>query len=110
MAVWAADYQKRHAKAAGEVCKDLFSHDAMSWTDLVHQLDSRTSCPASGCTMVVMVQPTHDGKRDHLVPCTLSGWNQSALLRDLLSNPLMRSCLVEIAHIGIEHALELPLM
>jgi len=27
-----------------------------------------------------------------------------------LPNPLMRSCLVEVDHIGIEHALELPLM
>jgi hypothetical protein len=57
-----------------------------------------------------MVQPTHDGKSDHLVACILRGRNQSALFRDLLPNPLMRSCLVEVDHIGIEHALELPLM
>ena len=57
-----------------------------------------------------MVQPSHDWKSDHLVACILRGRNRSALYRDLLPNPLMRSCLVEVDHIGIEHALELPLM
>ena len=32
------------------------------------------------------------------------------LFWDLLRNPLMRSCLVEVGHIRIEHTLELPLM
>ena len=90
--------------------KDLFSHDATSWMDLVHQLDARTRGPASGCPVVVMVQPTHDRKSDHLVPCILSGRNRSALFRDLLPNPLMGSCLVEVRHIRIEDALELLLM
>ena len=57
-----------------------------------------------------MVQPTHDRKSDHLVSCILSGRNRSALLRDLLGNPLMGSCLVEVHHICIEDALELPLL
>ena len=60
--------------------------------------------------MVVMVEPTHDRKSDHLVPCILSGRNRSALFRYLLRNPLMRSCPVEVHHIGIEHALELLLL
>jgi hypothetical protein len=90
--------------------KDLFRHDATIWMDLVHQLDARTRGPASGSPVVVMVQPTHDGKSNHLVSCTLSRWNPSALFRDLLPNPLMRSCLVEVHHIGIEQALELPLL
>src|SRR5260370_1097812 len=51
-----------------------------------------------------MVQPTHNRKSDHLVPCILSGRNRSALFRDLLPNPLMRPCLVEVHHIRIEHA------
>jgi hypothetical protein len=57
-----------------------------------------------------MVQPTHNRKSDHLVPCILSGRNRSALFRDLLPNPLMRPCLVEVHHIRIEHTLELLLM
>ena len=32
------------------------------------------------------------------------------LFRDLLRNPLMRSCLVEVGHIRIEHVLELLLL
>ena len=57
-----------------------------------------------------MVQPTHDRTSDHLVPCILSGKARAALFRELLPNAWMRSCLVEVNHIGIEHALELPLM
>src|SRR5947209_9794467 len=78
--------------------------------DLVHQLDARTRCPASGCPTVVMVQPTHDRTSDHLVPGILSGKARSALFRDLLPNALMRSCLVEVNHIRIQNALELLLL
>jgi len=78
--------------------------------DLVHQLVALTGGPTSGCSLIVMVQPTQDRKSDHLVPCILRGRNQSALLGDLLSNPLMGSSLVEVSDIGIEHTLELPLM
>ena len=78
--------------------------------DEVHQLDARTHGPASDCPAVVMVQPTHDWKSDHLVPCILSGRDRAALFGDLLPNPLMRPYLVEVHHIGIEDALELPLM
>ncbi len=78
--------------------------------DLVHQLDARPRGPASGCPAVVMMQPTQDRKSDHLVPYILSGRNRATLLRDLLPNPLMRPCLVEIDHIGSEHALELLLL
>jgi hypothetical protein len=57
-----------------------------------------------------MVQPTHDRKSHYLVACILRGRNRPEPFRYLLRNPLMRSCLVEVDHIGIEHALELPLM
>jgi hypothetical protein len=90
--------------------KDLFSHDAMNWMHLVHRLSSRTSGTASGCPVVVMVQPTHHRKSDHSAPCTLRGRNRSTPFRYLLRNPLMRSCLVKVRHIRIEHAVELPLM
>jgi hypothetical protein len=89
--------------------KDLFRHDATSWIDLVHHLSSRTCGPASGCPVVVMVQPTHDRKSDHLVPCILSGRNRTELFRNLLRNPLMGSCPVEVHYILLEHTLELLL-
>ena len=89
---------------------DFFRHDATSWMELVHRLDARTRGPPSGSPLISMVQPTHDRKSDHLVVCILSGRIRSALFWNLLSNPLMRPCPVEGGHIGIEHALELPLM
>jgi hypothetical protein len=75
--------------------------------DLVHQLDACICRPASGCPVVVMVQPTHDRESGHLVPCILRGRNRSLLLRDLLRNPLMGPCPVEVPHILIQNALEL---
>jgi hypothetical protein len=90
--------------------KDLFSHDATSWMDLVHQLDACTRGPASGCPAVVVVQTTHDRKRDYLVPYIPSRRNRSVLFRYVLPNPLMGSSLVEVSHIRLEHTVELPLM
>jgi len=57
-----------------------------------------------------MVEPTQDREGDDLA--TLGIWWQwsSLLLRSLLLDALMRSCLVEVVHIFIEHALELFLM
>src|SRR5215467_12182627 len=78
--------------------------------DLVLQLIALTCGSASGCPAVVMVQPTQDRTSYHLVPCILSGRTQAALFRDLLPNALMGSCLVEVGHIRIEHALELLLL
>ena len=78
--------------------------------DLVHQLDDRTYGIASCDPLLVVVQPAHDRKSDQLIPCILSGKNRSALLWDLLRNPLMGSCLIEVDHIRIEHTLELLLM
>jgi hypothetical protein len=77
---------------------------------LVHHLYTRPRGFASGYPVVVMAQPTHDRTSDHLVPCILGGWNRPALHRYLLPNALMRSCLIEVHHIGIEDALEMPLM
>jgi len=78
--------------------------------DLVHQLDARIRAPASGSPVVVMVQSSHDRNGNHFAPDILRGRNQSVPFRDLLLDALMRSCLVEVAHIRIEDALELPLM
>jgi hypothetical protein len=90
--------------------KDLFSHElSAGWTSPTSWTLAYMVLPL-GDPLIVMVQPTHDGKRDYLVPCTPSRWNQSALFRYLLPNPLMRSCLVEVGDIGIEHALELLLL
>jgi hypothetical protein len=60
--------------------------------------------------VVVMVESTHDRKSNRLVACVMRGKSGSARFRNLLVNPLMRSCLVEVGDIAIEHALELPLM
>ena len=89
---------------------DRFRHEAPSWMDLVHRLDTRTCGPVSGCPVVVMVESPHDRKCDHLVPRILRGRNQSALFWNLLLDPLMGPCPVEVGHIAIEHTLELPLM
>ena len=78
--------------------------------DLIHQLDALTYGPASGSPLIVMVQPIHDRKSHYLVACTLRGRNRSEPFRYLLRNPLMGSCLIEVDHIRIEHALELLLM
>jgi tetratricopeptide (TPR) repeat protein/IS1 family transposase len=78
--------------------------------DLIHQLDAPTTGPPSGSPVVVMVQSTHDRKSNHFAPCILRGRSRSAPFRDLLRNPLMRPCLVEVGHIGLEDALELPLL
>src|SRR6266566_543122 len=78
--------QRLHERPA----TDLFRHDAPSWMGLVHPLSSRTSNTASGCPVVVMVQPTHDWKSDHFAPCILRGRNRAAILRDLLLDALMR--------------------
>jgi len=61
--------QRLHERSA----IDLFRHDAMSWIDLVHQLDTRTYGLASGCPTVVMVQPSYDWKNDHLFACMMRG-------------------------------------
>jgi hypothetical protein len=95
--------RRPHERAA----KGRLRHDATNWIDLIHQLDARTRGPASGCPAVVMVQSTHHRKSDHLVACILRERNQSALCRDLLPNPLMGSCSVEVYDIRIQDPLEL---
>ena len=78
--------------------------------DLVPQLDARSHSPVSGCPLIVMVQSAHDRKSNYLVACLLRGRNRSLPFRNLLPNPLMRPCLIEIGHILIQNALELPLL
>ena len=57
-----------------------------------------------------MVEPTHDRESDYFAPCILRGRNRADRFRNLLLNPLMRSCLVEVHYIVIEHALKLLLV
>ena len=54
-----------------------------------------------------MVQPGEDRYRNH--PGTFVR-SRTRGVRNLLLDALMRSCLVEVDHIRVEHALELPLM
>jgi hypothetical protein len=98
--------QRLHERSA----KGTLIHDAVSWMHLVHRQYSRTSCTDSGYPLGVMVESTHSRNSDHLVACMMRGNSRSARFRNLLLNPLMRSCLVEVHHILIEHALELPLV
>jgi hypothetical protein len=97
--------QRLHERSA----KGTFIHDAVSWMHLVHRLYSRTRCTDSGYPLVVMVESTHSRNSNYLAPCMMRGKRRSARFRKLLPNPLMRSCPVEVHHILIEHALELPL-
>ena len=55
----------------------------------------------------MMVQSFHDRNGNHFAPCILRGRNRFAPFRNLLPNPLMRSCLVEVGDIGMEDAVEL---
>ena len=82
----------------------------MSWMDLVHQLDARTRVPCLGSPLVVVVQPAHDRKGNHLVARILRRRNRSAPFRNLLLDALMRPCLIKVRHISIEHAVELFLL
>ena len=50
------------------------------------------------------------GRAITLLPAPLRGRNRSALFWNLLPNPLMRPCLVEVGHIRLEDALELLLL
>ena len=88
----------------GRPAKDLFIHDIVSWMHLVHQQYYPVRCPDSGSLSVVMVEPTNSRNSDDFVPCLMRGKRCSARFRSLLLNPLMRSCLVEVRHILIEHA------
>jgi hypothetical protein len=64
----------------------------------------------SSRSSVVMVQPTQNRQRDHLAT-TLLWWNRrSKWLRDLLFDTLMRSHVIEVLHVGLEHAIPVFLM
>ena len=98
--------QRLHERSA----RCTFIHDIVSWMHLVHQLYYRISCIDSGYPLVVMMEPSQDRNSDHLVPCIMRGMRRSTRFRKLLLNTLMRSCLVEVCHILIEHALKLLLV
>jgi hypothetical protein len=96
--------QRLHERSA----KGTLIHDAASWSHLVHWLYSRTRCTDLSYPLVVMVESTQDRNSDYLTPCMMRGMSRTARFRKLLPNPLVRSCPVEVCHILIEHALELP--
>jgi hypothetical protein len=57
-----------------------------------------------------MVEPSQDREGEDLATCMLCRQGSSFLLRNLLLDALVRSCLVKVVDIGIENPLELPLM
>ncbi len=57
-----------------------------------------------------MIQAAQDREGDDLATCVMGRHGSSFRLGELLSDPLMRSCLVEVDHIRMEHAVELLLM
>src|SRR5215470_701082 len=59
---------------------------------------------------VVMVQPGQNRNRNHFASSGRSGTRCSSGVGDLLPNPLMRPCLVEIGDIRMEYTVELLLM
>ena len=63
------------------------------------------------CTSaIIIVQAAQDRKGDDLATFMI-GWHRpSFLLRNLLLDALMRPGSVEVMHIRVEHAVELPLM
>ena len=64
----------------------------------------------SSSSSVVMVQPTQDRQCYHLTT-TIFWWNRrSKWLRDLLFDALMRSHVIKVLHVGLEHAIHVFLM
>ena len=59
---------------------------------------------------IVMVQTSEDGKSYHLGSGLRSDTRWSSGVWNLLLDALMGSCLVEVGHIRLEDALELPLL
>ena len=59
---------------------------------------------------IVVVQSAQNRRGDHQFIPTIQRNTADFCFRDLLPNPLMRSCLVEVRHILIKYALELLLV
>jgi hypothetical protein len=59
---------------------------------------------------IVMVEPSQDGEGEDLATCMLYWHGSSFLLRKLLLDALVWSCLVEGVYRGTQNPLELPLM
>ena len=57
-----------------------------------------------------MVEPTQDREGEDLATCLRCWHGSSLLLGNLLLDTLVRSCLVEVVHIRVEHAVELLLL
>ena len=66
--------------------------------------------PSLGNLLVVMVQPSQDRNSNHPASFVRSVSRCSRGFGDLLLDPLMRSCLIEVHHIRFEDTLELSLM
>ena len=65
---------------------------------------------ASGYPAIIMVKSTEHRESYNFILCILRARNHVALFRYPLCNSLMRSCLVEVAYIGIEHPMQLLLL
>jgi hypothetical protein len=63
--------------------------------------------PALGHLSVVMVQSGQDWNSNHLASCLRRGTRCPSGVGNLLLDPLMGSCLVEVSHIRIQDALKL---
>jgi hypothetical protein len=59
---------------------------------------------------IVTMQAAQNREGDDLATCMLYWHRSGFLLRNLLSDPLMRSCLVKVVDIGSQHPLELLLL
>jgi hypothetical protein len=57
-----------------------------------------------------MVESTQDRNNNYFAPYMMRGMSRTARFRKLLPYPLMRSSLVEVHYILIEHTLELLLV
>src|SRR3989442_9141506 len=58
----------------------------------------------------VMVQPTQDRQNNHLTTAMFWCNRRSKWLRDLLVDALMRSYVIQVLHVGLEHAIHVFLM
>ena len=80
------------------------------WHHLTHSCMVGAEVPSLRRLSVVMVQPGQDRNSKHFTSFGRCGTRGSNGVGNLLLDTLMRSCLVEVDHIGIKHALELLLL
>src|SRR5215469_2682867 len=102
-------------KSCGSSTRGLLSQESSqtprsSWHTSTLDCIVDSVLPSLSNPLVVMVQPSQDRNSNHPASFVRSVSRCSRGFGDLLLNPLMRSCLIEVHHIRFEHALELPLL